>query len=155
MSSSANSGGFCEERQSPLALPEPQHKHRMETRSAVVQGERDRLRAGRLDAPPISDAQDSRLNDCPAMRAEKPSIRDLSRFCELWLTRHETVVHDLPHGSAIVVDFATGHYVAAVSALDAMDRFDLLFGSGRPAWAHDIGIPIALGSGLWALSSEA
>ena len=145
MSSTAK--GFSEEGQTEFEAS-GRTRHRTESRPLLVQGERDRLRAGRLDLPPIEDAHDERLYDCRQLKVEKPSVRDLSRFCELWLTRHENVVHALPYSSAIVVDYATGHYVAGARALDAMDRFDALFGKDRPAWVHDIGIEITLGSGL-------
>lgn len=154
MNPKTKAGGFAEERQVEFDHG-GERKHRMKSRSDVVQGERDRLRAGRLDLPPIENDHDERLRDCRELSVGSPSVRDMSRFSELWLTRHEKVVHALPHGHTIVVDYATGHYVTDARALDAMDRFDALFGKGRPAWMHDIGIPITLGSGLWALSSEA
>ena len=48
-----------------------------------------------------------------------------------------------------------GLFVSAPNGLLAMDLFEERFGKDAIAWVHEIGVPITLGGGLWALSSGA
>jgi hypothetical protein len=122
-----------------------------------VQAERVRLRAGEIDTPPVVSSVDERLavlEDCPSPSPDVVTTLRLSRFKELWNTRHQAALASLPRGTGIAVDMATGLYVTGDDRLEASDRFEELFGSGRDALSQEVGVPITLGGGLWALQSE-
>ena len=61
---------------------------------------------------------------------------------------------DTPMDS-IARNIANGNYITAPNGLAAMDVFEERFGKSAVAWVHEIGVPISLGGGLWALSSGA
>ena len=60
-----------------------------------------------------------------------------------------------PQVESLAVNIANGDYVTAPNGLLAMDLFEQRFGMKAVAWVHEIGVPISLGGGLWALSSGA
>ncbi len=121
-----------------------------------VQEERVRLRAGELDTVPVQSASDERLAalaDHPSPESDAVTVRRLSRFKELWNTRHQGALALLPRGTHVIVDMATGLYVTGGS-FEAWDRFEQLFGGARQALSQEVGVPVTLGGGLWALQSE-
>lgn len=123
-----------------------------------VQSERDRLRAGLLDCAPVMSAEEERVAlaaQTPSPPIEHVTARDLARFQEIWLTRHQSVINASATGTGVSVDLGSGLYVMGASRLDAADRFEALFGSNRSAWSHEVRVPITIGGGLWALQSEA
>jgi hypothetical protein len=123
-----------------------------------VQAERDRLRAGLLDQPPVTSSDDPRLVEAlrlPSPASEEVSGRALGKFAELWRTRHQHVLAELPRGTGVVVDYASGLYLTAPKHVDALVIADGVFGPARPGWTFEHGIPLMLGGGLCALSSEA
>jgi hypothetical protein len=122
-----------------------------------LQSERDRLRAGRLDEPPVADADDLRLRD--ALEQSGPGIDDVSsaklaKFSELWRTRHQGLLAATRRGTAFVVDFASGLHLTAERFHEANDQFVRAFGPHRAAWSFELGMPVTLGGGPWALRSE-
>lgn len=122
-----------------------------------VQAERVRLRAGEIDTLPVLTPDDERLallTNCPSPESYAVTTRRLSRFKELWNTRHQAALALLPRGTGITVDMATGLYVTGDSRLEASDHFEALFGGAREALSQEVGVPITLGGGLWALQSE-
>ena len=90
-----------------------------------------------------------------------------------WLQRKNSLIRSLPSGTVIAIKIAddvvpdeiydlTLHflnaprdweYVTAPNGLAAMDEFEGRFGKNAVAWVYEIGVPISLGGGLWALSS--
>ena len=78
----------------------------------------------------------------------------LTRFKELWQTRHQAVLATMQAGTGLNVDLGTGLYVTGATRLKASDKFRELFGPERTSLAEEVGIPLTLGSGLWALQSE-
>jgi hypothetical protein len=121
-----------------------------------VQAERVRLRAGEIDTPPVVSSADVRLAglaDRPSPESDEVTVRRLSRFKELWNTRHQGALASLPRGTNVIVDMATGLYVTGDN-FAAWDRFEALFGGTRQALSQEVGVPITLGGGLWALQSE-
>ncbi len=160
--SSPDPTGFSDRDAEFEAVPTPNLANRPASvaagSSSFVQAERDRLRAGLLDTPAIGSADDPRISQSPdacSPPIEAVTARELMCFKELWLTRHQSVVASLPIGTCLTVDLGTGLYVTGGSRLDTSDRFDAIFGSKRSAWSHEVGVPVTLGSGLWALQSEA
>ena len=126
--------------------------------SDFVQAERDRLRAGLLDAAAAIDRNDPRLAEAlrlPIVPMDAVSAARLHSFAELWRTRHQVRLRELAHGTAVQVDFASGLFVTADKRWAASDRLDAVFGTRRSAWSFEHGVAITLGGGLWALNSEA
>jgi hypothetical protein len=125
--------------------------------SDFIQAERDRLRAGTLDATPIADQSDPRLEAALLLMApsiDRVDAHDLMKFGEVWRTRHQGKLRETKIGTSVVVDFASGLYVCGSSSLGTSDQFHALFGTNRSAWSFEHGVPITLGGGLWALRSE-
>lgn len=79
---------------------------------------------------------------------------DAADFGQAWAIEHAALLDSLPRGTVIAVNITDGQYVTADSALLAMDRFEDCFGLEAIAWVHEVGVPISVGVGLWALSSE-
>ena len=122
-----------------------------------VQAERDRLRRSEFDTSAVSDSSDSRV--AGAAESPFPPMDDvttlrLSRFKELWHTRHQSILATIPRGTGLLVDLGTGLYVTGGTRLQASDRFREIFGPERTALSEEVGIPVTLGSGWWALQSE-
>ncbi len=123
-----------------------------------IQAERDRLRAGLLDQPPVKAPDDPRLAEAlrlPSPTGDGVSGRALGTFGEIWRTRHQGALKGLPHGTCVTVDLASGLWFTAEKRWAAYDRRDEVLGKGRTGWSFEHGIPLTLGSGLWALHSEA
>lgn len=121
-----------------------------------VQAERERLRSGQLDAEAIVGiAEIEALERMPSPDMDSVSTESLLAFSELWLARHRSIVRSLGIGTVLAVDLGSGMYVTATSTLVAMDRFEEAFSTERAAWVHEVGVPVTLGGGLWALRSEA
>jgi hypothetical protein len=123
-----------------------------------VQAERDRLRAGLLDQTPVTIRTDPRLAE--ALHISTPSDdkvtgRALGKFAELWRTRHQTILSNLPHGTCVTVDLASGLWFIGTKRWEASDLKDELLATGRAGWSFEHGVPLTLGGGLWALNSEA
>ena len=129
----------------------------MLARFDFVQAERDRLRRNELDTREIASGSDPRLAglaDMPfPMMADVTSSR-LSRFKELWRTRHQSAVSALARGSGLHIDLGSGLYVIGKNRLESSDRFRDVFGPTRTSLGQEVGVPVTLGSGLWALQSE-
>ena len=122
-----------------------------------IQAERDRLRAGTLDAPPLVDQSDPRLEAALLLAAppiDNVDAHDLMKFGEVWRTRQQGKLRETKIGTSVVVDLASGLYVCGSSSIGTSDQFHALFGTSRSAWAFEHGVPITLGGGLWALRSE-
>ena len=122
-----------------------------------VQAERNRLRAGLLDTGEVASSADPRLaslEPTPSPLLEAVTARKLLRFKDLWQTRHQDLLARVPLGTGLVIDLGTGLYVTGKTRHEASDRFEALFGTSRTALSQEVGIPLTLGSGLWALQSE-
>ena len=118
---------------------------------SFVQAERERLRAGQLDTVPVESAADPRVGDIadwPSPPIAQVSTHDLSRFGELWSTRHQTTIGILERGTGLHVDLGSGLYVTGKTRLEASDKFQAIFGTSRSAFSQEVGVPIRLGSGL-------
>lgn len=74
---------------------------------------------------------------------------------EAWLHDNRPTVSALSHGTVIALNVANGKFVTGRNGLEAMDKFEAEFGTEARAWVHEVGVPITLGGGIWALSSEA
>lgn len=92
-----------------------------------------------------------------------------------WLQRKNSLIRSLPNGTVIAIKIADDvipdgiydlpllfpnaphdwEYARAPNGLAAMDKFEECFGKKAIAWVYEIGVPISLGGGLWALSSGA
>ena len=72
-----------------------------------------------------------------------------------WQRLNKDLIDRLPHGTTVVVNIATGQHVTGNNGLAAMDEFERVFGPDVVGWAFEVGIPLNIGGGLWALSSEA
>jgi hypothetical protein len=125
--------------------------------SGFIQAERDRLRAGALDAAPITDQSDPRLEAALSLAAppiDRVDAYDLMKFGDVWRTRQQGKLRETKIGTSVVVDLASGLYVCGSSSFGTSDQFQALFGTSRSAWAFEHGVPTTLGGGLWALRSE-
>jgi hypothetical protein len=78
-------------------------------------------------------------------------VSALIAFSQRWLEQHREVIVALPVGTVIAVNSVDGTYVTASRRLVAMDLFEKRHGKGVHAWVYEVGVPIALGGGLWQL----
>jgi hypothetical protein len=90
-----------------------------------------------------------------AGRPPRPSLQELIDFERTWSDQNRALLDSLPRGTAVAVNMTTGDYVTAPNGLKAMDLFEERFGTSVWAWVHEVGVPITIGGGLWALSSGA
>jgi hypothetical protein len=114
------------------------------TTSASMQGQTDEVQkpnvttaAGNAELPPM------------------PSVTELIDFERAWSAKNRALLDSLPRGTAVAVNMANGEYITAPNGLIAMDLFEARYGTGVWAWVHEVGVPITIGGGLWALSSGA
>jgi hypothetical protein len=77
----------------------------------------------------------------------------LAEFVRTWCQQHQPVLSALPVGTVVAVNLADGSYVTAADGLTALDLFEQRYGPKAMAWVHEVGVPISIGGGLWALSS--
>ena len=81
--------------------------------------------------------------------------RSLHAFDVAWQRQNKALIEQLPHGTTVIVNIATGQHVTGRNGLEAIDEFERIFGLEAVGWAFEVGIPLNIGGGLWALSSEA
>ena len=83
------------------------------------------------------------------------TLQEVTEFERAWSNRNGQALADMPVGTVVAVNMADGSYVTASDGLTAMDLFEERFGTEAIAWVHEVGVPISIGGGLWALSSGA
>jgi hypothetical protein len=84
--------------------------------------------------------------------AERSAV---AAFGKSWSLANRELLDSLAVGTVVAVSFPDGAYVAAATGLVAMDAFEERFGHDALAWVFEVGVPISIGGGLWALSSGA
>lgn len=79
----------------------------------------------------------------------------LAEFVSSWQRRNQDLMRRLPTGTVVAVNIADGRHVTGRDGLEAMDEFERVYGLDARAWVFEVGVPITIGGGLCALSSEA
>jgi hypothetical protein len=67
---------------------------------------------------------------------------------QIWVKRLQAELSVLPKGTVVIIDIATGQYVAAKTWLEADPIFDQRFGTSALGFVHRIGERTFIGGGL-------
>jgi hypothetical protein len=82
--------------------------------------------------------------DLAHMRAAAATSRQQG---EAWLDKLASQLEQLPKGTVVVINCATGEYITSDTRIDALHRFQQRFGNA-PGWMHEIGGGIFVGGGI-------
>jgi len=99
----------------------------------------------------FSEEQQTEIGQGNDRWLEQSELDDIGRRAETWLTNHTDAVSKLAIGTILIINVATGEYVAAPSEDQAEAEFQGKFGRRVRGFVHRVGRPTTIGGGWWAL----
>ena len=80
---------------------------------------------------------------------DQDRIDKIGHDAERWMAVHANAFSAMPLGTTVVIDIASGDYVASAGWHDAQELFDRRFGEGAPSYTFTVGEPTFVGGGCW------
>jgi hypothetical protein len=90
------------------------------------------------------------MTDIKDRERTRNKVDETAAEARRWRTVHAEALSKLAPGTTVIIDIATGEYVAALAWQDAEADFERRFGrSERPSFTFDVDRPLFIGGGLW------